>query len=132
MTAKTMLSLGALFLGALLMAAVVLFSLVSGYAIAKSHYERLMVEQMEKQNAALQERNQQLKAAQAKLDQALRDASALRRNAARLRVIADSRANADSQSGDDRLARCERLLGEGAELVGEGAEVSARAVNLQQ
>lgn len=116
---------------ALFMAAVVLLSTLFGFGLARSHYEKLMTKQLGKQNAALQERNAQLKAAQIKLDQALRDASALRRNAARLRVIADSRAAADANAGDDRLARCERLLGEGAELLGEGAEVSARAVNLQ-
>lgn len=119
------------FLGALFMAAVALLSMVSGYAIAKSHYEQLMTEQMEKQNAALQERNQQLKAAQAKLDQALRDATALRRTAVRLRERADNRASVDRAAGNERLARCEELLGEGADLAGEGAEVSARAVNLQ-
>lgn len=117
---------------ALFLAAVVLLSMLFGFGLARSHYEKLMADQLRQQNEALQERNQQLKKAQAKLDQALRDASALRRNAARLRVIADQRAAADTNAGDDRLARCERLLGEGAELVAEGAEVSARAVNLQQ
>lgn len=126
MTAKLMLLVEAAFL-----AAVVLLSMLFGFGLARSHYEKLMADQLREQNEVLQERNQQLKAAQAKLDQALRDASALRRNATRLRVIADSRAAADSGNGDDRLARCERLLGEGAELLGEGAEVSARAVNLQ-
>ena len=126
MTVKIMLLIGALFT-----AAVGLLSTVFGYGAARSHYEKLMAEQIEKQNEILQKRNAELKKAQAKLDQALRDASALRRNAARLRVIADQRAAADSGGGDDRLARCEQLLGEGAELVGEGAEVSARAVNLQ-
>ena len=63
-------------------------------------------------------------------DKALRSAGALRRDAVRLRQLAETRADADS--GSDRLARCERLLGEGADLVGEGAELSARAVSMQQ
>ena len=57
----------------------------------------------------------------------------MRTVAVRVRDAADTRAASDLQaardSGDraqERLARCESLLGEGAELVGEGASLSVR------
>ena len=66
-------------------------------------------------------------------DKALSDARAVRVTAVRVRDAADTRAASDLQtardSGDrdkERLARCESLLGEGAELVGEGAEILTR------
>lgn len=66
-------------------------------------------------------------------DKALSDARSVRLTAVRVRGAADTRAKSDLQtardSGDrykERLARCESLLGEGADLVGEGVELSAR------
>lgn len=109
---------------ALLLCGVALLSAIGGFKLAQSHYEQKINQQMEAQNAQLQEQNRKLREAQAKLDRALRDASALRATAARLRADAERRAATDSAGGNDRLAGCERLLGEGAEL-------SARAVNLQ-
>ena len=75
----------------------------------------------------------QLADALAARDKALSDARAVRVTAVRVRDAADTRAKSDLQiardTGDrtqERLARCESLLGEGAELVGEGAELSVR------
>ena len=66
-------------------------------------------------------------------DKALSDARAVRVTAVRVRDAADTRAKSDLQAARDtgdrtqeRLARCESLLGEGASLAGEGAELSTR------
>ena len=66
-------------------------------------------------------------------DKALSDARAVRVTAVRVRDAADTRAKSDLQIAQDtgdrtqeRLARCESLLGEGAELAGEGAELLTR------
>lgn len=66
-------------------------------------------------------------------DKAMASARAVRTVAVRVRDAADTRAKSDLQTARDtgdrdkeRLARCESLLGEGAELVGEGVELSAR------
>lgn len=66
-------------------------------------------------------------------DKAMAGARAVRISAVRVRDAADVRAKSDLQtardSGDrtqERLARCEGLLGEGASLAGEGAEVLTR------
>ena len=66
-------------------------------------------------------------------DKALSDARAVRVTAVRVRDAADTRAKSDLQAARDtgdrtqeRLARCESLLGEGAELAGEGAELLTR------
>ena len=75
-----------------------------------------------------EKQSRQLADALAARDKALSDARAVR-----VRDAADTRAKSDLQtardSGDrdkERLARCESLLGEGAELVGEGAEILTR------
>lgn len=80
-----------------------------------------------------EKQSRQLADALAARDKALSDARAVRVTAFRVRDAADTRAKSDLQiardTGDrtqERLARCESLLGEGAELVGEGAELSVR------
>lgn len=80
-----------------------------------------------------EKQSRQLADALAARDKALSDARAVRVTAVRVRDAADTRAKSDLQAARDtgdrtqeRLARCERLLGEGAELVGEGAELSVR------
>lgn len=80
-----------------------------------------------------EKQSRQLADALAARDKALSDARAVRVTAVRVRDAADTRAKSDLQiardTGDrtqERLARCESLLGEGAELVGEGAELSVR------
>ena len=80
-----------------------------------------------------EEQTKKLSAALAQRDKALASAHSLRTTAVRVRDAADTRAKSDLQtardSGDrdkERLARCESLLGEGANLVGEGVELSAR------
>lgn len=80
-----------------------------------------------------EKQSRQLADALAARDKALSDARAVRVTAVRVRDAADTRAKSDLQtardSGDrdkERLARCESLLGEGAELVGEGAEILTR------
>ena len=79
-------------------------------------------------------RRMQVKLAEAK--RAASRVSNLRSAGERLRQQSEDRANRESSlSGASsgscrdctaRLARCERLLGEGAELVGQGAELSVR------
>lgn len=80
-----------------------------------------------------EKQSRQLADALAARDKALSDARAVRVTAVRVRDAADTRAKSDLQAARDtgdrtqeRLARCESLLGEGAELVGEGAELSVR------
>ena len=80
-----------------------------------------------------QEQSKQLAEALAARDKAMVSARTVRTVAVRVRDAADTRAASDLQaardSGDraqERLARCESLLGEGAELVGEGASLSVR------
>ena len=66
-------------------------------------------------------------------DKVLSDARAVRVTSVRVRGIADTRAESDLQAARDtgdsnkeRLGRCEKLLGEGADLVGEGSELLTR------
>ena len=66
-------------------------------------------------------------------DKALASARDVRISAVRVRDAADTRAKSDLQIAQDtgdrtqeRLARCESLLGEGAELAGESAEILTR------
>lgn len=80
-----------------------------------------------------EKQSKQLAEALAARDKAMVSARAVRVTAVRVRDAADTRAKSDLQiardTGDrtqERLARCESLLGEGAELVGEGAELSVR------
>ncbi|MCI6530248.1 MAG: hypothetical protein MR428_04045 [Mesosutterella sp.] len=80
-----------------------------------------------------EEQTKKLSAALAQRDKALASARILRTTAVRVRDIADTRAESDLQaaaaSGDgnkERLGRCEKLLGEGADLVGEGSELLTR------
>lgn len=101
----------------------------AGYASAEQKAKAAQAALMEKQNAELKKRQEALDEAVSKLDASMRDADDLRRNAVRLRERANARAAADRGSGScnpERLARCESLLGEGADLVGEGAEISIR------
>lgn len=80
-----------------------------------------------------EKQSKQLAEALAARDKAMVSARAVRVTAVRVRDAADTRAKSDLQiardTGDrtqERLARCESLLGEGAELVGEGAELLTR------
>ena len=80
-----------------------------------------------------EKQSRQLADALAARDKALSDARAVRVTAVRVRDAADTRAKSDLQAARDtgdrtqeRLARCESLLGEGAELAGEGAELLTR------
>lgn len=80
-----------------------------------------------------EKQSRQLADALAARDKALSDARAVRVTAVRVRDAADTRAKSDLQIAQDtgdrtqeRLARCESLLGEGAELAGEGAELLTR------
>ena len=80
-----------------------------------------------------EKQSKQLAEALAARDKAMVSARAVRVTAVRVRDAADTRAKSDLQIARDtrdrtqeRLARCESLLGEGAELVGEGAELSVR------
>lgn len=80
-----------------------------------------------------EKQSKQLAEALAARDKAMVSARTVRTVAVRVRDAADTRAKSDLQtardSGDrdkERLARCESLLGEGAELVGEGAEILTR------
>lgn len=80
-----------------------------------------------------EEQSKRLSQALAARDKALSDARNLRINAQRVRDAADTRAASDLQTAaaagnrdKERLARCESLLGEGAELVGEGSELLTR------
>lgn len=77
-----------------------------------------------------EKQSKQLAEALAARDKAMVSARAVRVTAVRVRDAADTRAKSDLQAARDtgdraqeRLARCESLLGEGAELVGEGAEI---------
>ena len=80
-----------------------------------------------------EKQSRQLADALAARDKALSDARAVRVTAVRVRDAADTRAKSDLQAARDtgdrtqeRLARCEKLLGEGADLVGEGSELLTR------
>ena len=80
-----------------------------------------------------EEQSKKLSQALAARDKAMADARAVRVTSARVRDAADARAQSDLQAARDtgdrtreRLARCESLLGEGAELAGEGAELLTR------
>ena len=80
-----------------------------------------------------EKQSRQLADALAARDKALSDARDVRVTSVRVRDAADTRAKSDLQiardTGDrtqERLARCESLLGEGAELAGEGAELLTR------
>lgn len=80
-----------------------------------------------------EEQSKKLSQALAQRDKALASARSLRTTAVRVRGIADTRASADLQAARDtgnsdkeRLGRCEKILGEGAELASEGAELSTR------
>ena len=80
-----------------------------------------------------EKQSKQLAEALAARDKAMVSARAVRVTAVRVRDAADTRAKSDLQIARDtgartqeRLARCESLLGEGAELVGEGAELLTR------
>lgn len=88
--------------------------------------EKVAQERYEKQSKQLAE-------ALAARDKAMVSARTVRTVAVRVRDAADTRAKSDLQAARDtgdrtqeRLARCESLLGEGAELVGEGAEILTR------
>ena len=88
--------------------------------------EKVAHERYEKQSKQLAE-------ALAARDKAMVSARTVRTVAVRVRDAADTRAKSDLQAARDtgdrtqeRLARCESLLGEGAELVGEGAEILTR------
>jgi uncharacterized protein YukE len=80
-----------------------------------------------------EKQSKQLAEALAARDKAMVSARTVRTVAVRVRDAADTRAKSDLQAARDtgdrtqeRLARCESLLGEGAELVGEGASLSVR------
>ena len=80
-----------------------------------------------------EKQSKQLAEALAARDKAMVSARAVRVTAVRVRDAADTRAKSDLQAARDtgdrtqeRLARCESLLGEGAELAGEGAELLTR------
>lgn len=80
-----------------------------------------------------EKQSKQLAEALAARDKAMVSARTVRTVAVRVRDAADTRAKSDLQAARDtgdrtqeRLARCESLLGEGAELVGEGAEILTR------
>ena len=82
----------------------------------------------------LADREKRLAAALSARDDALALAANARADASRLRILADNRSKAlralpsgggASCAGErEQLARCTQLLGEGAELVGEGAGLS--------
>ena len=80
-----------------------------------------------------EEQSKRLSQALAQRDKALASARSLRVTSVRVRDIADTRAESDLQAARDtgdsnkeRLGRCEKLLGEGADLVGEGSELLTR------
>ena len=115
----------------------------SGYHAAQEHYTEQIVgikneyraaqEQAEQEAKERYEQHQEkLSEALAARDAAISSASTLRRNAEQLRVRASNRANSLQESSPPgnadagRLAQCERLLGEGVGLAGEGAELSSR------
>ena len=120
------------------------FSYQYGYSSAKKTYQRQIAEtQIANLEAARKAQDEartkeelnakKVSEALAARDKALSDAANLRQSAVRVRDAADTRAKSDLQiardTGDrtqERLARCESLLGEGAELVGEGAEILSR------
>ena len=115
-----------------------------GYTSASDKYEKLIAEKekadsdaltkaLEASKAKEREDAEKIAKALAERDKALSDAATLRSTAVRVRDAADTRAKSDLQAARDtgdrtqeRLARCESLLGEGAELVGEGAELLTR------
>lgn len=106
-----------------------------GYSTGKSGAEAEAQERIAKQEQESYEiyakQQNALMDALAQRDKALASARTLRADAGRLRDKLSERAEADkaSDSGDgggERLARCEQLLAEGVDLVGEGAELSTR------
>lgn len=114
---------------------------IGGYTVGK-HYkaqiaeteartaERIAKQEQESYEIYAKQQNA-LMDALAQRDKALASARTLRADAGRLRDKLSERAEADkaSDSGDgggERLARCEQLLAEGVDLVGEGAELSTR------
>ena len=132
------------FVGLVVTVAYGVFSYQYGYSSAKKTYQRQIAEtqianleaarKAQDEARAKEELNaKKVSEALAERDRALASISGLRSNAVRVRDAADTRAKSDLQAARDtgdrtqeRLARCESLLGEGAELAGEGAELSAR------
>lgn len=115
-----------------------------GYTSASDKYEKLIAEKekadsdaltkaLEASKAKEREDAEKIAKALAERDKALSDAATLRVTSVRVRGIADTRAESDLQAARDtgdsnkeRLGRCEKLLGEGADLVGEGSELLTR------
>ncbi len=132
------------FVGLVVTVAYGVFSYQYGYSSAKKTYQRQIAEtqianleaarKAQDEARAKEELNaKKVSEALAERDRALASISGLRSNAVRVRDAADTRAKSDLQiardTGDrtqERLARCESLLGEGAELAGEGAELLTR------
>lgn len=125
----------------------------AGYRSASRHYEAQIAADKLAQSQALaaaqaeamtkeKESAKRLSEALAARDKALARAESVRRDAVRVRVsaagtsrkLADlSRAHAASGDGNsERLARCESLLGEGAELLGRGVELSSEGAGLAE
>lgn len=123
----------------------------AGYRSASRHYEAQIaadklaqLQALERLQAAARKKEKEsadkLAAALAARDKALADASALRRDSARVRersatiargLVAMSRA--DGRSDDrvvERLGKCESLLAESAGLLGEGVDMAAEGAGL--
>lgn len=97
----------------------------------KLEAEERIAKQEEESYEVYRKQQEALAEALAQRDKALRSVADLRATADRLRRQADARAAAEAASdpGDgrgERLGNCLRLLGEGAELVAEGAGLSVR------
>lgn len=102
----------------------------SGARVKLEAQERI-AKQEEESYEVYRKQQEALAEALAQRDRALRSVADLRATADRLRRQADARAAAEAASdpGDgrgERLGSCLRLLGEGAELVAEGAGLSVR------
>ena len=125
----------------------------AGYRSASRKYEAQIAADKLAQSQALErlqsaarkkeeDSAKRLSEALAARDKALARAESVRRDAVRVRVsaadtskrLADlSRAHAASGDGNsERLARCESLLGEGAELLGRGVELSSEGAGLAE
>ena len=125
----------------------------AGYRSASRHYRAQIAADKLAQSQALErlqaaarkkekESAERLSEALAERDKALARAESVRRDAVRVREqsrdtskrLADlSRAHAASGDGNsERLARCESLLGEGAELLGRGVELSSEGAGLAE
>lgn len=125
----------------------------AGYRSASRKYEVQIAADKLAQSQALErlqaaarkkekESAERLSEALAERDKALARAESVRRDAVRVREqsrdtskrLADlSRAHAASGDGNsERLARCESLLGEGAELLGRGVELSSEGAGLAE